>query len=248
MVPRDVLRRPHGSHGCPHRPRKGCGVAKRDIGRGTLDASDRAMERKRITCPETGRLEDVELDRTPLGLIVTGCSSHRDDAFACPCECARRMDRRDRADVEGERVIVILASLRDRVARVASTLVRDLADDGLTVELAELGTRSMPPLEDYDAVVIGAQVRFGRHARAVIDYIREHREALAAMPAFFYSVGGRNVFNRDGYIERMTRRTGWHPKLTATFADASAAQQLDIRSFAHQIADEIPAAPPPSLI
>jgi hypothetical protein len=74
----------------------------------------------------------------------------------------------------------------------------------------------------------------------VIGYIRTHRDALAMTPAFFYSVGGRGVFDRDGYIQRMTRRTGWRPSLAASFADEGALQQPDIRAFAQQIADEIP--------
>lgn len=206
-------------------------------------------EHKRITCPETGSIEQVELDRTPLGYVVTGCGRCRDGTLACGRECARRMDRRDRAGLDDrERVLVILASLRDDAAGIASTLASDLADDSLVVELAELGTRSMPPLEDYDAVVISAQVRFGRHARAVIDYIRGHLQGLIRMPAFFYSVGGHGVFDRDGYIQRMTQRTGWHPTLAATFADARPLQRPDIRAFARQIADEIPAAPQPSLL
>jgi menaquinone-dependent protoporphyrinogen oxidase len=156
-------------------------------------------------------------------------------------------DPRDRTE-DRERVFVLHGTMRDDAARVASTLAESLAEDRLVVEVAELGARSMPPLEDYDAVVIGAQVRFGRHARGVMRYIREHRDALAATPAFFYSVGGHGVIDRDGYVQRMTRRTGWHPNLAATFADARAVQQPDIRAFAHQIADEIPAAPQPSLI
>lgn len=202
------------------------------------------VEHNRITCPVTGRREDVELDRTPLGLVVTSCTGCRDDALACSRECARRMDRRDRADIDDrERVIVILASLRDNAAQVASVLAERLAEDCLDVEIAELGVRTAPPLEDYDAVVVGAEVRLGRHARAVIEYIREHREALAAIPAFFYSVGGRGVFDRDGYIQRMARRTGWHPPVAASFADASPVQRPGIRAFARQIADEIPARP-----
>src|ERR1044071_9379185 len=163
-------------------------------------------ERKRITCPETGLLEQVELDSTPLGHLVTCCGRNPDRELACGRECARRMDHRDRADLDDrERVLVSLASLRDDAASIASALASHLADDCLAVELAELGTRSTPPLEDYDAVVIGAQVRFGRHARATIDYIREHLQALAAIPAFFYSVGGHGGFNRDGCIPRTTR-------------------------------------------
>lgn len=200
------------------------------------------VERRRITCPETGDLEDVELDRTPLGLVVTSCSRDRDGALACPRECARRIDRRERADAEDrERVVLILESWHDSAARVASALVLSLGGDGLIVEPVQLGARSLPPLEDYDAVVIGARARFGRHARAVIKYIREHRDVLAAMPAFFYSVGGHGVVDRDSYVQRMKQRTGWSPTLTASFDDAN--QEPEIRAFARHIADEIPSPP-----
>ncbi|HTR50357.1 MAG TPA: flavodoxin domain-containing protein [Kofleriaceae bacterium] len=117
----------------------------------------------------------------------------------------------------------------------------------MTVELAELGSRPAPPLADYDAVVIGAHVRLGRHDRAVIDYIREHRGMLVRLPAFFYSVGGHGVFDRDTYAHRMTRRTGWVPTATTSFADAGALQRGGVRAFARVVADETPFALQPSL-
>lgn len=211
-------------------------------------ASESMTERKQITCPETGQLESVELDHTPLGLLVTGCSRYPDGAIACPGECARRLDRRERAAIEDrERVLVIVANPRDDAASIAAMLAAYLAEDELAVELAVLEGNAPPPLEDYDAVVIGGQIRFGRHTRAAVEYIRGHRCALAALPAFFYSVGGHGVFDRDSYLRRMIRRTGWQPMLAATFADASPVQRGDIRAFARQIAEAVPPALRPAM-
>jgi len=205
-------------------------------------------EQKRVTCPETGHLETIELERTPLGVIVTGCSRYPCEALACPRECARRMDRRARASADTrERVLLVLANLHDDAARIATMLAEELAADGLAVEILELDARHALPLADYDAVVVGANVRFGRHARSVIEYIREQRGSFASLPAFFFSVGGHGAFDRDSYVHRMTRRTGWKPTAAASFADASAFERGDVHAFARLVADEIPAAVQPSI-
>jgi menaquinone-dependent protoporphyrinogen IX oxidase len=198
-------------------------------------------ERKRITCPETGHLEEVELEHTPVGLVVIGCSRYRGTELTCPRECARRMDRRDRMNADDrERLLFVLANGHDGAAQIATLLAEQLSAERLTVEIAELDARSMPPLADYDAVVIGAHVRFGHHDRAVAEFIREHASDLGTLPAFFYSVGGHHIFHGDSPARQMTRRTGWHPTATWTFADDSASQLADVRAFARLVADEVP--------
>jgi hypothetical protein len=53
------------------------------------------MERKRITCPETIKLELIDYDRTPLGVLIAGCSRFLPRcAMACSRQCAAHMDRR----------------------------------------------------------------------------------------------------------------------------------------------------------
>jgi menaquinone-dependent protoporphyrinogen IX oxidase len=200
-------------------------------------------DRKLVTCPETGHLEDVALEDTPLGLVVTGCSRFAGDEPACPRECCRRMDRRDReARDTRDRVLLVVGCLDADAARLGSELAESLARDGLVVEVCSLAAGGAPPLEDYHAVVIGARVRFGHLETAVADYIRRHRAELASVPAFFFTVGGRSLFDRAGHARRMTRRTGWHPTAAAAFADAGALQRSDVWAFAREIADEIPSA------
>lgn len=203
------------------------------------------MERKWITCPETGSLEVVQLEHTPVGLVVTGCSRlQHEKELGCPRECARRLDRRDHRLVDDhERVLMILGGHAHQIARIADALTEDLTHDGFVVERALLESAPPPPLEDYDVVLIGTPVLLGRHSKLVADYIRAHDSDLATMPAFLFAVGGPGLPSSVAYVERMTRRTGWHPTASATF-DTSEPIRGQTLVLARRIADEIP---PPAL-
>jgi menaquinone-dependent protoporphyrinogen oxidase len=200
-------------------------------------------ETKLTMCPQTGERVEVALERSSLGLVVVGCTRfHPGSRIDCTRECVKPMDCMDRSNVDiRERVVIVLANLRDDAACIATKLVGDLAVDDLAVEVVDLEMRRPPPLADYDAVIIGARIRFGRHPRSIVNYVRDQREALATMPASFYSVGGHDVFDREGYLLQLTQRTGWRPTATAAFANADTIQRPAIREFAHHIADEIPA-------
>jgi hypothetical protein len=55
------------------------------------------MERKRITCPETTHLELIDIDRTPFGALIAGCSRFLPRcAMGCSRECAVHLDHRGR--------------------------------------------------------------------------------------------------------------------------------------------------------
>jgi hypothetical protein len=55
------------------------------------------MERKRITCPETAHLELIDVEQTPLGALITGCSRFLPRcAIGCSRQCAVQLDHRGR--------------------------------------------------------------------------------------------------------------------------------------------------------
>ena len=52
----------------------------------------------RVTCPETAHLEVLELDRHPLGILITRCSRFLPGCeLACTRRCAALLDRRARS-------------------------------------------------------------------------------------------------------------------------------------------------------
>jgi hypothetical protein len=129
------------------------------------------------------------------------------------------MDRRDRRELgvgdRAERVLIVFAHEDAATRSIAEVIAGDLARDGLCVELADSDVRAAPPPADYEAVVIGSPVRFGRFAPAVMEYIVHHRDALAALPAFFFVVG--NSDHPERLEDKIAHRTGWHPTVTTAF-------------------------------
>ena len=222
------------------------------------------MEHKRITCPETGNVEDVEIEHTDAGIIVTGCSRFDGSDPDCARECAKHLDTRERLENDdwAERVLVTYANSEDGRTRViAEVLADDLRRDGLIVEVSD--ARIAPPAQDYDAVVIGSGIRFGRPARPAVRYIEENRDALAAMPAFWFSVSDAPAVSGSsdpgGCIRQLSRKTRWQPTDSMTFGAPDeeallrriltsltrrredAAQWKDVHDFALRIAEQIPA-------
>lgn len=49
-----------------------------------------------LTCPESAHLEEVELELTPLGLLVVRCSAFPggECPISCPRTCAALLDRK----------------------------------------------------------------------------------------------------------------------------------------------------------
>ncbi len=196
------------------------------------------MTKQLVTCPETGHLEEIALERTPQGIVILRCSRFSPTCNPdCPRECARRMDRRERVaelSPEPERVLVIIASTNAETAAAASALANQLRADGLVVDVAD-ADNAPPPPQDYDAVVIGGGGRYGRRVRDTVAYLNIHHDALAAMPTFFF---GTDSLQANATFARLVRVTGWRPNARAI---VDGVQGDDLRWLAVRLADEIPA-------
>jgi menaquinone-dependent protoporphyrinogen IX oxidase len=143
-------------------------------------------------------------------------------------------------------VLIVLGGRHRHLAGIADVLSDDLTRDGFLVECAVLQAAPPPPLADYDAVVIVTPVLLGSHSKTIADYIRAHESELTAVPAFLVAVGGPGLSSSAGYVERMTRRTGWHPAATVAF-DTSELSRGQLLDLAQRIADEIPPVLQPSV-
>ncbi|MFT3698628.1 MAG: hypothetical protein QM831_36115 [Kofleriaceae bacterium] len=180
--------------------------------------------KKQITCPLTGHLEQIAIEDTPLGKLVTGCSRFGEGQIGCTTECARRLDRRDRMTAQDgtERVLVLAGD--SRRAPFARELADVLRADDLIVEVGDADADGLPPPQDYEVVVFVAAPRLRGSARALLDYVRDFREALEDMPAWVVTV------DRDGSPKAMPLFDENHPVVASGLTEIAAA-----------ISDSIPA-------
>ena len=128
------------------------------------------------------------------------------------------------------RILIVYGTTYGQTAKIAERVAEQLMSSGHIVVLAS--TDRVPPAlapGAFDAVIAGGSVLHGHHQRALLRFVRQHREALNTVPSAFFSVSGSASSGTESgraearrYLDEFLHQTGWHPELTATFAGAMA--------------------------
>lgn len=125
------------------------------------------------------------------------------------------------------RILVLYASCDGQTARIAHRVATALEGSGHGVTLRSVEEPAPArDIEDHDAVIVGGGIRFGHHARALEELVRQHAGAIAARPNAFFSVslsaGGPGARPAEAIrqVDQFIERTGWEPNELATFAGA----------------------------
>jgi menaquinone-dependent protoporphyrinogen oxidase len=125
------------------------------------------------------------------------------------------------------RILIIYASHYGQTRLIAERIAQRLRVRNHEVEVTDARTTTVaiPSPNAYDAVVLGSRVELGRHSSDVLDYIRDHREALATVPTAFFSVSmsasqSNAGDDPSGYMMATFDALDWHPALRVAFAGA----------------------------
>jgi menaquinone-dependent protoporphyrinogen oxidase len=130
---------------------------------------------------------------------------------------------------ETARILVLSASTHGHTAKIAHRIATVLREQGMDVDERRADDAASVPGAParFDAVVVGASVHAGRHQRAVVDWIAEHRASLSARPSAFFSVSLTAADDTDEarattrrLIDDVLDATGWVPTSRASFAGA----------------------------
>ena len=93
----------------------------------------------------------------------------------------------------------------------------------MAVQVASLTDAGVDPAA-YDAIVIGASIKHGKHNPTVLEYLRRHKAVLEARPGALFSVSliarkpGRNTPQTNPYLKALIAQSPWKPKLLGVFA------------------------------
>ena len=144
------------------------------------------------------------------------------------------------------RLLIVYGTGEGHTRRIAERMAAFARDHGhlAHVQDAVLGPRLRP---DHDAVIVAASVHQTRHQPAVAAFVREHRDALRALPTAFFSVSMTAAFPGAShraealeYVNGFVRETGWRPGRVHLVAGALLYTRYDFmkRTLARLIARE----------
>ena len=78
-------------------------------------------------------------------------------------------------------------------------------------------------IEEYDKIIIGASIRYGRHNPEVYKFIKSHKNTLEKKKSAFFSVNvvarkpDKNTPDTNPYIKKFLKKTKWKPKKLGVF-------------------------------
>ena len=79
-------------------------------------------------------------------------------------------------------------------------------------------------IKDYDTVVIGASIRYGKYREEIFEFIKENEELLNSKDNAFFSVNvvarkeNKNKPETNPYLLKFLNQISWQPKILDVFA------------------------------
>ena len=93
-----------------------------------------------------------------------------------------------------------------------------------SIELISLNEVSNIKISEYDKIIIGASIRYGRHNRKVLDFVKKNKNVLDLKKTAFFSVNvvarklEKNSPTTNPYVIKFLKKTNWKPNNIAVFA------------------------------
>ncbi|HUP06953.1 MAG TPA: menaquinone-dependent protoporphyrinogen IX dehydrogenase [Caldimonas sp.] len=122
------------------------------------------------------------------------------------------------------RILVAYSTVDGHTRKICERLRDALKRDGHAAELVEIRQGTDVEPSAFDAVVLGASIRYGHHRPEVHAFVESHRAALERMPCAFFSVNlvarkpGRDTADANQYVRKFLEKTRWAPRVQAAFA------------------------------
>lgn len=124
--------------------------------------------------------------------------------------------------------LIVYGTSEGQTEKVAGRIAETLAERGhatTTIHVDDgLGGHTV---EDFDAVLVGSSIHVGKHQSAIIEFVTDYHDALAAVPSGFFQVSlSSAVEDPEGqaeaakYVEDLIAEADFHPDRIGLFGGA----------------------------
>ena len=119
--------------------------------------------------------------------------------------------------------LLLYSSVYGLSKQICERIQASLARRGQRADVAPLVGHGIVP-RDYDAIVVGASIKHGKHHPSVLEFIRANRALLESTPSALFSVNlvarkrAKNTPQTNPYLKRLVAQSPWKPKLQAVVA------------------------------
>ena len=121
-------------------------------------------------------------------------------------------------------VLILYSTTDGHTIEICKRMKSVIEDSGDSVEMANLA--DAPRLDDFqfDKVVIGASIRYGKHQKTVYKFIQDNSGTLDKYPNALFSVNvvarkpEKNTPETNPYLQKFLKQIDWKPQNLGVFA------------------------------
>jgi len=133
--------------------------------------------------------------------------------------------------VSARNVLVVYSGVYGHTHKVCEAMRPVLERHGAQVTLSALPDETPDPAA-FDAILMGAAIRNGKHNPAVLEFIERHRGVLEDKPSAFFSINlvarkpHKNTPETNPYVKAFLQTSPWQPQQVGVFGG-----RLDYRRY-----------------
>ena len=121
-------------------------------------------------------------------------------------------------------VLIVYSTTDGHTQKICERLSRVIEMYGHAVRTVPIEETGGIVLTDFQKIVVGASIRYGKHSQKVIDYVNTHAMVLDTKPNAFFSVNivarkpDKNRPQTNPYLQKFLQQIAWHPRQLEVFA------------------------------
>lgn len=122
------------------------------------------------------------------------------------------------------KVLLLYSTTDGHTVEICKRLRSVIEEAGDSVDLVDLIDRPTLEGRDFDKIVIGASIRYGKHQPTVYEFIKNNQAALESRPNALFSVNvvarkpEKNTPETNPYLQKFLKKIDWQPQHLGVFA------------------------------
>ena len=119
---------------------------------------------------------------------------------------------------------LIIYSSTDGHTKTICERITNFSNHGNKVKIISLNEAAKHNLSEFDKIIIGASIRYGRHSNALYKFIELNKNILEKKESTFFSVNvvarkpEKSLPDTNPYIKKFLKISKWKPKKIGVFA------------------------------
>jgi len=122
------------------------------------------------------------------------------------------------------KILILYSTTDGHTVEICRRLQQLIEQQDNKVKLISIVDDTMPDLNGFDQVVIGASIRYGKHNPKVAEFIKQNQSILERKKNAFFSVNvvarkpEKNQPETNPYMRKFLKKISWKPQRLAVFA------------------------------